>query len=108
MPAKGDRKYSKDKIHEALTLVVANQGNVNAAAGQAGVPVETLRLWVTETHTDEFADVDRRVGEQIEERVKRQALVTAELAVETELDLLTKLSEVQPRELPAALQAVAS
>jgi hypothetical protein len=102
------RTYTDDEIAAALMFVVANHGNVNAAAEKSEIPRQTLERWVNDTHREQYAELDRRHGNELEAQMVRQTRASIVKAGEMELDLLEKLGGVQPREIPAALQAVAS
>jgi hypothetical protein len=108
VPAKGQSAYPHEKITEALALVVANQGNLKAAAEKAEVPEKTLADWVHETHVDEYVALDQKHAKGLEDEILKLTRENVRQAARVESNLLDKLESVQPREIPAALQAVAS
>jgi hypothetical protein len=110
MPAKGTSKYTREQITEALALVVAHQGNVMAASKDENcdVPYEALKKWVEELHRDEYVEIDRKHAAGLEDEILRATRANVRKAARIEDTLLDRLAEVQPREIPAALQSVAA
>lgn len=106
-------KFSPQEIEQALTVLAAEQGNATRTAkilkeeGLAEVNKSTLEKWKTDTYSEMYLDLERKVEQRMEKDLIAMLRARAHRASEIEMELLERIATVGDyRELPQALRAV--
>lgn len=101
------RTYSQAQITEGLAQLVANGGDVSKTSKEVDVPDYTLRSWKTDTHAEQYRQLEEAHGTALERQAVELARATLVRAAAIEDRMLDRIEDVSSKDLPQALRAVA-
>ena len=105
--------YPPEDVTKALMRLAANHGDVEATAAELiddrfQVPVDTLRTWKLETHSEQYRRVEQAIANDLEEQAIAQLRHTIRKVGEAESTMIDRVAAIEDSRLtPGALRALA-